>query len=156
MSQYLNPNIALERLRNEWAKYGKLIIAFDVDSTIMPFHQNEYKYDYEPVRQLLRDLRELGCILIVFTASPESRWNKIKEELENADVPWDYFNITPKTIKEGEEFVGQGIKVYANAYLDDRAGLHEVYSHLTQLVLERKLEQMNDFTKGLGEQLAFP
>lgn len=136
MSRYLNPLEALNRLRNEWAKYGSIIVAFDVDSTVIPFHQGEYVDDYEPIRKLLRDLKHLGCTLIAFTAAEESRWDKIKAELELINVPYDYFNISPPSIPN---IVERG-KVYANIYLDDRAGLHETFSHLRQLVLEQKLE----------------
>lgn len=132
MSQYLNPNTALERLRNEWAKHGSLIIAFDVDSTVLPFHTNEYKYDYEPVRELLRRANTLGCTLIVFTASMESRWEEIKEQLKAAKIPWHYFNKSPDYITG----IGQFGKVYANIYLDDRAGLYEAYTILNQLITE--------------------
>lgn len=149
MSKYLDPNNALERLRNEWAKHNRLIIAFDFDSTVMPFHQNEYKFDYEPVRDLLRELKKEGCILICFTASQPARHDEIKEQLKTIKVPYDYFNESPDFI----EGIGQTGKVYANAYLDDRAGLYEVFSALSHLLLERRVEKANGFFHGMAQQM---
>ena len=143
MSRYLNPLEALNRLRNEWAKYGSIIVAFDVDSTVLPFHQSEYKDDYEPIRQLLRDLKLLGCTLIAFTAAEEGRWDKIKEQLDTIKVPYDYFNESPETIPH---IVKMG-KVYANAYLDDRGGMYELFMMLTILVLEEKARRFEEAAK---------
>lgn len=148
MSRYLNPNVALERLRNEWKKHGKLIVAFDVDSTVLPFHPDEREDNYEPIRQLLRDLHELGCTLICFTAASSKRWPDIIAQLAVIDVPFDKFNSTPSYIPD----VSVTGKVYANAYLDDRAGLFETYSHLNQLVLEKRLEKATNFFEGLAQQ----
>jgi hypothetical protein len=149
MSRYLNPNAALERLRDEWQKHGKLIIAFDVDSTVIPFHDYEKDDDYEPIRQLLRNLKELGCILICFTAAHSKRWVDIIAKLKQYNIPFDEFNSSPKFIPD----VSLTGKVYANAYLDDRAGLYEVYNALNQLVIERKLQKFNNFLNGMNQQL---
>jgi hypothetical protein len=149
---YLDPNMALERLRNEWAQHGRLIIAFDYDSTVMPYKQAEYKFDYEPVRELLRELHKEGCILICFTASAPERYEKIKEELKTIKVPFDYFNQSPDFIKG----IGGSVKVYANAFLDDRAGLHEVYNNLRILLLERKYDKFSSMFKGIKNQMKRP
>jgi hypothetical protein len=144
MSIYLNPNVALERLRTEWLVHGKIIVAFDIDSTVLPFHASEANDDYAPIHKLLRNLKGLGCILIAFTAAHESRWDGIKQKLSDIGIVYDYFNQSPPTIP-GVVRTG---KVYANAYLDDRAGLCEMYSILNQLVAEKALQQALNYQYG--------
>lgn len=152
MSRYLDPNVALNRLRNEWQAHGRLIIAFDVDSTVLPFHEHENTDDYEPIRQLLRDLHEQKCILICFTAASPDRWEGIQQRLKEINVSYDFFNTSPSFIPN----VVEHGKVYANAYLDDRAGLFEVYSALSHLILERKMEAVNSFFHGMAHQAKRP
>ncbi len=135
MSYYLNPEHATQRLREEWDKYGGLILAVDYDSTLIPFHIHEENADFERVRQLVRDCKKMGCIIVINTGSERERWEGIKEDLKEMEIPWDYFNETPHHIKN----IGRDGKVYANAYLDDRAGLWEVVISLEALLAERTL-----------------
>jgi hypothetical protein len=150
MSRYLNPHVARERLRDEWNKYGSLIVAYDVDSTVLPYHATEADDNYEPIRQLLKDLQALGCTLIAFTAASEDRWHLIKDELTRLGISFDYFNESPDNIPG---VVRRG-KVYANAYLDDRAGLNEVFTALFWLVAEKKKEAAETKAITIAKQLA--
>lgn len=152
MSRYLNPNRALDRLRQEWDKYGSIIVAFDIDSTVLPFHPDEVTDAYEPIRDLLRGLKALGCTLIAFTAASEDLIPYIKEALKTLEVKWDYFNESPPSIPNVTK---QG-KVYANVYLDDRAGMYEVYSHLRQLLQEKRLENSMKAFRAIGRQNSHP
>jgi len=134
MSLYLDPNKLTERLRKEWNEYGGLIIAVDFDSTLIPYWPDENEADFESIHQLIRDCKLYGCTIIINTAAKEDRIEKIKDELLDLHIVWDYFNESPPYIKD----IGKGGKVYANVYLDDRAGLYQVFITLQQLVLERK------------------
>lgn len=149
---YLNPHNALQRLRNDWNEHGKLIVAVDYDSTLMPYLPEEYAYkeQFEEVRQLVRELSTMGCIIIIFTASDESRHGNIKASLKAMNIKWDLFNESPEYIPN----IGKTGKVYANAYLDDRAGLSEVFGHLTILVAEKKLENMQKGFQEISKQLS--
>lgn len=134
MSRYLSAENTYNRLKEEWLKYGKIIVAYDVDSTVLPFHEYEQDDDYSEIHNLIKDLNELNCTLIVFTAAEESRWNGIKEKLKTAKLPYHYFNQSPPEIPG---LVANG-KVYANIYLDDRASLYSSVELLKKLMSEIK------------------
>jgi hypothetical protein len=138
MSYYLNPLNALNRLREEWNKHNGLIVAVDFDSTLKAHKDHEVSdaviWVNVKIANLVRDLHSLGCTIVIWTAAKEARHNEIKEWLEYNRIPYHYFN---------EDVIGikyQTRKLYANVFLDDRAGLYEVYTMLTQLVTEKKLE----------------
>lgn len=152
MSMYLNPLNALKRLRDDWAKHGKLIVAVDFDSTLWPYLDEEWKHmsKFAEVWKLVQDLHSLGCTIIIFTASEISRHDDIKEQLAKRAIPWDLFNESPSYIPN----IGRTGKVYANAYLDDRAGLSEVFGHLSQLVIEKRYELLKEGFAGLSKQMA--
>lgn len=149
---YLNPHKALQRLRNDWNEHGKLIVAVDYDSTLVPYLAEEvnYEYDFHSVRDLVRELSQMGCIIIIFTASDEKRHDGIKQALKMLNIKWDLFNESPEYIPN----IGKTGKVYANAYLDDRAGLSEVFGHLTTLVAERKLADLQKGFREISKQLS--
>lgn len=134
MSYYLHPEHATQRLREEWNKYGSLIIAVDYDSTLIPFHIHEENSDFERIRQLIRDCYAMGCTIIINTGSELARWEGIMDELKELNIPWHLFNESPAYLGE----IGKNGKVYANAYIDDRAGLWQVVRDLELLVQERK------------------
>lgn len=134
MSRYLNKENAFNRLKEEWLKYGKIIVAYDVDSTVLPFHEYEEEDDYSIIHELIKDLYALNCTLIVFTAAEENRWNGIKEKLNAKQLPYHYFNESPPEI---QGLVKRG-KVYANIYLDDRASLYASVELLQELISEIK------------------
>jgi len=134
MSRYLSVDTTYNRLKEEWLKYGKIIVAYDVDSTVLPFHGHEADDDYSIIHKLISELHELNCTLIVFTAAEENRWDDIKEKLKKIDLPYHYFNQSPPEISG---LVAKG-KVYANIYLDDRASLYASVELLQKLINEIK------------------
>lgn len=116
------------RWREEYKKYGKLIIAYDFDYTVHSYKGEEYTYDY--VMNLLRELRPYATY-IVFSASPETRYDYIREYLDEHSIPYDEINkdVLPRT---------ETRKIYYNVFLDDRAGLGEVVEILYELLDEIK------------------
>jgi hypothetical protein len=134
MSRYLNKENTFNRLKEEWLKYGKIIVAYDVDSTVLPFHDYEVEDDYSIVHTLIRELNQLNCTLIVFTAAEEIRWEEIKSKLNKLELPYHYFNESPPEILG---LVKNG-KVYANIYLDDRSSLYASVELLQELIREIK------------------
>ena len=129
MDKYLKPNSAYERLWAEYTKYGSLIVAVDYDDTLFDFHKTGNSY--EMVKQLVRDLHSIGCKIIIYTGSENI--NDIDNYLRQNNIPWDLINENLQI--NGNWASGKNSrKVYANVYLDDRAGLFQVYNDLTKLV----------------------
>lgn len=122
--EYLVPNASFLRLLDEYKRYGSLVIAYDFDNTIYDFHKKGKSYIQ--VMQLLRDLKSIGCYMICFTANTDTPF--IFDYLTENNIPFDSINENPPFFKCPER------KIYFNAYLDDRAGLIQVYSELTLLL----------------------
>lgn len=130
MKHPFNQQACLERLKNEYDKYGKLIVAFDFDNTIYDFHKNEG--DYSEVIDLLKECIKLEFDLILFTVDEDP--GKVSEKvrwLVSNDL-WSY--------KSSHFFVNTGPlfsrsrKPYYNILLDDRVGLEESYNILKQVI----------------------
>jgi trehalose-6-phosphatase len=113
-----------ERLINEYKKYGSLTIGFDFDGTVHDYHKTGATY--EQVRQLLRDLKEIGCVLICWTAYKDLRF--VEEFLKQNNIPFDGINT------DGIKLPWESKKPFFSALLDDRAGLLDVYNDLRYLV----------------------
>ena len=93
------------------------------------YHGEGYTYDF--IAELLRGWRPYSR-LIVFSASPESRYSYIENYLNEHNIPFDKIN---------DEVVSERHytrKVYYNVFLDDRAGLGETAEILYELLEEIK------------------
>lgn len=124
MDKYLIAEAAYERLKEEYFKYGNLIIAYDFDNTVYDYHNTGERYDL--VIELLRKYKHYAY-LIVFTSSKEDRYDFIRKYLQENDIPFDSINEDAPHIS----FTGR--KIYYNILLDDRAGLSECYYLLNRL-----------------------
>lgn len=124
MDEYLQENASLKRLLEEYEKYGRLVIAYDFDNTVYDFHKKGATYSM--VIRLLQDLKDLGCIMICFTANEDV--NFVRGYCLRYDIPLDKLNENP------DFFNCPSRKIYYNALLDDRAGLLQVYKELVHLV----------------------
>ena len=130
MKHPFNQQACLERLKNEYDKYGKLIVAFDFDNTIYDFHKNGG--DYSEVIDLLKECIKLEFDLILFTVDEDP--NKVSEKvrwLVSNDL-WSYKSLH-FFVNTGPLFSGSR-KPYYNILLDDRAGLEESYNILKQVI----------------------
>ena len=124
----MNREIVKDRLRNEYKKYGQLIIAYDFDYTVHSYREETWTYEF--VMTLLREWRPYAKF-VVFTASPITRYAYIKTYLKTHNLPYDKVNE--------EVFERQrSRKIYYNVFLDDRAGLGETAEILTELLNEIK------------------
>lgn len=126
MDFYLDKTNSLNRLREEYFKYNSLVVAFDFDDTIHDFHKKGRSY--ENVIALLRNLKKINCYLICWTGQEDLKF--VKSYLNTNEIPFDAVNENPPFHQSTSR------KIYANAYLDDRAGLNEVYDQLSNLCEE--------------------
>jgi hydroxymethylpyrimidine pyrophosphatase-like HAD family hydrolase len=128
MDFYLNPENSANRLVDEYNKYGTLVIAFDFDDTVFDFHKKGRIYG--DVIQLLQELKSINCYLICWTGNEDSEM--VLSYLKANKIPFDALNENPPFYNSASK------KVYANAYLDDRAGLKQVFEELKNVILTVK------------------
>jgi myo-inositol-1(or 4)-monophosphatase len=112
----------LSVLLEQYKKHGKIIVAFDFDDTASPFRGESC----EKVVQLIRDLRPYAH-LICFTARTPENQRAAEAYLKVNNIPYDYIN---------REWNGNDIsgKLFYNQLLDDKAGLFESYTILSEFL----------------------
>lgn len=86
---YLSEEMVLNRLKDEFKRHGKLIIAYDFDYTINSYRDESW--DYPEVVKLLKDW-EGKAYFISYTSSPQERYPEIIEKTSKLGVPLDYIN----------------------------------------------------------------
>lgn len=129
--EYLEPGASLDRLIIEYDKYDSLTIGVDFDGTVHDYHKTGVSY--ENVKQLLRDLKSIGCKIICWTAYQHHDY--VENFFKEHDIPCDGINT------EGIPLPWESRKPFFSALLDDRAGLLQVYQELkilVELVKQRK------------------
>ena len=124
MDEYLVEGASLKRLMDEYGKYGSLCVGFDFDGTVYDYHKTGAKYDQ--VIELLRDLKQLNCKLICWTAQKDLPF--VEQFLTENNIPFDGINT------DGINLGWESRKPFFSALLDDRAGLIQVYNDLKLLV----------------------
>lgn len=133
MDYYLNSENSFARLLDEYKTYKTLVVAFDFDDTVYDFHKKDRLYT--DVIDLLRALKEINCHLICWTGQEDLRF--VKEYLLENNIPFDGINENPPFHKSVSK------KIYANAYLDDRAGLKQVFDELNQLLQHENIRSIS-------------
>lgn len=124
MDFYLNTSNSATRLIDEYQKYGSIVVCYDFDDTVYDFHKKGRSFIQ--MINLLMELKSINCHLICWTGQEDILF--VKKYLSENNIPFDAINENPPFYKSNSR------KVYANAYLDDRAGLKQVYDELTSLV----------------------
>lgn len=141
-------NKYVERLFNEWKQYGKIIIAIDFDDTISPWKMTteEDKKKYEKILKLLKDCKYTGAYLSIWSACTPDRYQSITDYCNQYGIVPDSINRNPIELPYGNH-----VKMYANIFLDDRAGLDEAIDTLTQALYkyrgylqEQKVSEQNN------------
>lgn len=122
--EFLVKSASQDRLINEFRKYGSITVGFDFDGTVHDYHKTGATY--EMVRQLIRDLKEIGCTLVCWTAYKDLAY--VAEFLENNNIPYDSIN------EGGIPLPWESRKPFFSALLDDRAGLLQVYTELRMMI----------------------
>lgn len=124
MDFYLNTDNSKARLLEEYKTHNSLVVAFDFDDTVYDFHKKGRLYN--DVIQLLKDLKKANCCLICWTGQEDIEF--VAQYLKTNEIPFDLINENPIFHKLTSR------KIYANAYLDDRAGLKQVYDELNYVL----------------------
>lgn len=131
LDEFLEPNKSYLRLLDEYKKYESLVIGVDFDGTIHDYHKTGASY--EMVRQLVRDLKEIGCKIVIWTAYKDLDY--VKDFCIQNLIPFDNVN------EGGISLPWESKKPFFSALLDDRAGLDSVYRDLDLLVKTIKKER---------------
>lgn len=110
----------LDRLVQEWKEHGKIVIAVDFDDTIYPwkFKEKEDLLFFTNLIEILNNCRKLGCYISIWSACSPDRYVEILNYCKEKGLEIDSINQNPIDLPYGNHK-----KMYANIYLDDRAGL---------------------------------
>jgi hypothetical protein len=133
----------VERLYKEWSQYGKIVIAVDFDSTIYPWPTIDNKEDRERVISILQVASNTGAYIVINTCSSPDRHVEIQDYCEKIKLPIDGINTNPIELPYGNHG-----KMYANIYLDDRAGLVQSLDILEQAMYLVRGNKMKNLTNG--------
>jgi len=126
-----NNSRCLIRLIDEYHKHKHLVVGFDFDNTVYDCH--ELGMDYSEVIDLLKECKELGFILCLYTADTSDEKIAWKAKwCEEMGIGPDYINESP--LMNGTK------KPFFNILLDDRACLESAYSMLKDVVEIAKQE----------------
>ena len=109
--------IYIDRLLREWKEYGKIIIACDYDDTLRNWSLDDDETRARVI-ELLKIAKATGAYIVIFTACSPDRYDEIKDFCKEKGIQIDSINQNPIDLPYGNEK-----KVYANIFLDDRAGL---------------------------------
>ena len=127
MKEYFekNPQVIpyLDRLETEWEQYGKIMSACDYDDTLSPWKLEGF--DPSRVIEILKAAKQTGAYLVIFTACHENRYPEILDYCKSQGLEIDGINKNPLDLPYGNDR-----KIYANIFLDDRAGLNEALTIL--------------------------
>jgi trehalose-6-phosphatase len=124
MDFYLNSDNSFNRLLEEYNQHQSIVVAFDFDDTVYDFHKKGRIYS--SVIELLKDLQQINCYLICWTGQQDLEF--VSQYLKENNIPFNAINENPPFHKSTSR------KIYANAYLDDRAGLIQVHDDLKSLI----------------------
>ena len=124
---YLDNTFATNRLKDEYKKYGRLVVATDFDDTLFDFHRKGHTY--EVVLSLLKRCQALGFFVVVFTGSEPEKYPEIREYCKNIGLDIDKINENAFPMP-----IGNNGKIYFNVLLDDRAGLPSAFQSLLEVV----------------------
>lgn len=133
MDAYFDTKKAVDRLYSEWQKHPRLVVACDFDDTVYDTHSKGHTFDM--VIDLLKECKKLNFFVVIFTASKVERYPMIREYMTSLGIEIDGINENVIDLP-----FGKNGKIYANIFLDDRAGLFQAATTLLMLVEKIKSE----------------
>lgn len=128
------------RLVTEWNKYGKIALAIDFDDTLCPwgFRSKEDLEEMDKLISIVKKAKEIGAYITIWSACSSDRFPEITEYCKSKGLEIDSINTNPIELPYGNDR-----KIYANIYLDDRAGLNEALNILEKaMYLVRSNQQL--------------
>ena len=111
----------VNRLAKEWRKHGHIIIGVDFDNTISPYPTLLNTEDMERAIKILLKCQEVGCYIVIHTATTKERYPYILEYCAKIGLKVETINETPAFLNI--IFGKAGSKPYCNIFIDDRACL---------------------------------
>lgn len=126
---FLYDTYVIDRLRKEYHKYQRLIIAVDFDGTVHDYHKEGFVFP--KLIALVKLAKELGCYIYIFTAHPDEEY--VASYLRENDIPFDGINKAPEMDAKFNP-----AKPFYSILLDDRAGLYSAYRNLDYVLQEIK------------------
>jgi len=109
----------IDRLTKEWLEHKNIIIGVDFDDTIIPWGLNKQD-DCNYVIEKLKTYQAFGAYIVIFTCSDPDRHSDISKYCDDNNLIISSINKNPIDLPYGNYG-----KIYANIFIDDRAGLHE-------------------------------
>lgn len=132
---FMDDRHCIDRLLEEYKKYGSLIVSYDFDNTVFDYYKKGHKF--HKVVNLIRMCKELGFHLVVFTSCNDDRMPEIRKYLNDNNIPFHSINETPDYIPF------QGRKIYFSILLDDRSGLASAFNILETVVYQIRSGKSN-------------
>lgn len=127
---FMNMDTVMNRLYDEFNKYGHIVVAFDYDDTVSP-NQGSCCND---VVDLLREVSTIPeAELVIFTTRGPSEFDKVKNDVTNLGIRFDAINRNvPRLVDTFGD--GSQSKIFYSIFLDDRAGLALAYRQLKKFI----------------------
>lgn len=132
----------INRLIKEWLSHDRLIIACDLDDTIIPYNPELAESCAETV-ELIKSCQEEGILFIINTARENHKLQRGKQQVEELGIVVHSVNEMPSDWHAPYGLAG---KVYANIFLDDRGGLDCTKKQLQETLKIVKLIRENNGT----------
>jgi hypothetical protein len=130
---FLDPDFSFKRLERDYFRHGSLVVAVDYDGTLFDLHKLGVNHNL--IRTLIRECKELGFKIVIYTAGRAERYDGMEQFLKENNIPFDAINkdISGR-IEKFPDFDFSTSKMYYNIFLDDRSGLRAAYEDLRKLV----------------------
>ncbi len=130
-------NFYINRLVTEWLKNDKIIIACDLDDTIIPYNE-EIKENCKKMVNLILECQKEGIIFLINTARGKKQLEIAKEQVEKLGI--EVHGVNQMHPEWGKPYGING-KIYANIFLDDRGGIKSTYWDLSEVLSIVKRER---------------
>lgn len=128
-----------QRLLDEWRQHGKIIIAIDVDDTILPYRTSTQK-ECDKVIQLVKDCQTVGAWVVLYTCRNSDGIVEAMDYCRNKGLHIDAANRNPEGVNLP---FGHHAKPYANIFLDDRAHLQGAVERLSECMYRMRSEKLS-------------
>lgn len=126
---FIYDEYVMDRLRKEYSKHKKLIVAVDFDDTVYPWTHDNSRHNL--MFDLLQKCQKHEFYLVAFTASDPERYDFIREYFDSFGIHIHGINQNVIPLRYGNNG-----KIYYNIFLDDRAGLRSAFRNLQTLIHE--------------------